>query len=198
ESFAMGGSYSDLFAGSGVSQFSGGARLPALGGVFGVSVNTLSSGEIERATERVPSGDLATLGSAFEWRSTAVGGYYARMITDRLGVGAGIKFIEEGISEASARWTAVDVGVRFETGIYGTVIGATVANVGGASRFDGSAITAIIDDNEQLFPTGRDIDGKFITNELQLPTYLRFGLMVDLAGTATSVLSTDPRHRLSA
>lgn len=198
ESFGIGGSYTELFEGSGVSHFYGGAMLPVMGGVFGVSVNSLNSGEIDRATERVPSGDIRTLGSSFEWRSTAVGGYYARMITDRLGIGAGIKFIEEGINEASARWTALDVGIRFDTGIYGTVIGATVANVGGAANFEGSAITAILDDNERIFPTGRDIDGTYVTDELQLPTYLRFGLMVDLAGSATSILSTDPRHRVAA
>lgn len=198
EDFAVGFSYTELFSGSDITHFYGGAMLPVLSGVFGVSVNTLSSGDLLRTSEREPSGQIRTLGSSFDWTSTAVGGYYSQLITDRLGFGLGIKFIQEGINEANAEWVGADLGLRFETGLYGTVVGATIANLGGDSNFEGSAITEIIDDNDQILVTGRDISGQFETVPLELPTYFRFGFQIDLAGTPTSVISNDPRHGLSA
>lgn len=198
EDFAVGFSYTELFSGSDISHFYGGAMLPVLSGVLGVSVNTLNSGELLRTTEREPSGEIRTLGSSFDWTSTAVGGYYSQLITDRLGFGLGIKFIQEGINEASADWVGADLGLRFETGLFGTIVGASIANLGGDSRFEGSAITEIADDNDQVLVTGRDISVNFETVSLELPTYFRFGFQIDLAGTPTSVISNDPRHALSA
>ena len=199
EEFAAAVSYTDLYSGSDITHFYAGAMLPILSGMFGVTVNTLTSGDLLRTTEREPSGEIRNLGSTFDWTSTAVGGYYSQLITDRLGVGLGIKFIQEGISEASADWVGVDVGLRFETGLYGTVVGAAVANLGGDARFEGSATRRTIDDNTQIIDgVGRDIPVGAVTRELELPTYFRFGLMIDLAGTPTSVLSSDPRHSLSA
>jgi hypothetical protein len=198
EDFAFGFSYTELFSGSDISHFYGGAMLPVLSGVLGVSVNALNSGDLQRTTERGPSGQSNLLGNTFDWSSTAVGGYYSQLITDRLGVGIGIKFIQEGINEASADGVGADLGLRFETGLFGTVVGASIANRGGDGRFEGSAITQILDDNEQVLVTGRDISGSFETVPLELPTYFRFGFQIDLAGTPTSVISNDPRHALSA
>lgn len=199
EEFSAGFSYTELFSGSDIGHFYAGAMLPLLSGVFGVSVNTLNSGDLIRTTERRPSGDIVDVGSFFEWSSTAIGGYYSQLITDRLGFGAGVKFIQEGISDAEASWVAADVGIRFETGLLGTVVGASLANLGGESNFEGAATRIEVDDNEQLLDgLGRDISTGFVTRDLELPTLFRFGLQIDLAGSPTSVLSSDPRHGLSA
>lgn len=198
DDFAVGFSYTQLFSGSDIDHFYGGAMLPVFSGVIGVSVNTLTSGDLLRTTEREPSGEIRTLGSSFDWSSTAVGGYYSQLITDRLGLGFGIKFVQEGINEAGADWVAADLGLRFETGLFGTTVAAAVANLGSDAKFEGSAISEIIDDNDQILVTGRDITANFQTTELELPTYFRFGFEVDLAGSPTSILSTDPRHALSA
>ncbi len=198
EGFNFGFSYADLYGGSGIEHFYVAGMLPILGGVFGVSVNQLTSGDIPRTTAERPSGDDPTVGSTFDWSSSAVGGHYARLITDRLALGATVKFIQEGIDNARADWVALDVGVKFATGLLGTTVAATVANLGGRAQMRGSLIEEIAESGLEVFETDRDITVELQTNDIELPTVFRFGIRTDLTGTPEALLSTQPEHKVVA
>lgn len=198
ESFSVGGSYQELYEDTGIEQFYLGAALPILGGVLGVNVNSLSSGDIPRTTESTPSGALVGLGPTFDWNATAIGTYYARRITDRLQLGGGFKFISEGIERATADYFAVDLGAKFSTGIYGTTLAASVGNLGPSGEFSGSLIESTISEtNQDVFETGRELEFQFDTRSAELPTYFRIGFATDLSGGANALVSTNPDHRVT-
>jgi hypothetical protein len=196
EQFAFGVSYTELYPGSGIEHYFVGGLLPALGGVIGISANVLSSGDIPRVVETTPSGDNVQLGMTFEWTAGAYGAYYARRITDRLSMGAGLKAVTEGMEGARANWVSADVGTRFRTGLYGTSLAITVANMGGSAAMKGPLVTAWQRRGYEIWDTRRDISVELNTTKLDLPTYVRFGFAMDLAGLPESVLSADPRHSL--
>ena len=189
EGFAVGLSYSALYADLDIDYFYGGALIPFLDGTLGVNWASLSSGDIERTTEAYPAGGDPVFGMTFDWRSSFVGAYYAGAITDRLNLGGGVKFITEGITEASAKYVAFDVGVTFRTGIYGIELGATAQNIGSEGKFEGSAVKRILDAGEQVFaPVNRDLEIGFDTRSHELPTLFRFTVNVDVMGGPESLL----------
>ena len=189
EGFGVGFSYAALYADLGIDYFYGAAMLPFIGGVLGVNWAGLSSGDIERTTEAYPDGNDPIFGPTFDWRSSFVGAYYARAITDRLNIGGGIKFITEGITEASAKYVAFDAGVTFRTGLYGIELGATAQNIGSEGEFRGSAVKRILDSGDQIFaPLNRDLEIDLDTRSHELPTLFRFTVNLDVIGTPESLL----------
>jgi hypothetical protein len=199
EGFDFAFSYAEIFENSDIEHFYAGALIPFAGGALGLSVNTLTSGDIPRTVERTPSSDNVAIGSTFDWTSTAVGLHYARLITDRLALGFTGKWVNEGVDGADANWVALDVGVKFNTGLWGTTLAATASNLSGKAKMSGPLIeqrrTAA---SETFTETERTLDFALETTSLSLPTAFSFGLQVDLAGTPESVFSPDPRHRLAA
>jgi hypothetical protein len=193
ETFTVEATRQNLYADLDIAHNFGGIALPALGGVLGAHVITLSSGEIDRTTPAFPEGGDPQFGNTFEWTSMAVGVSYARRLTDRLSIGASGKVISEGLSDARTSWGALDVGTQFNTGIYGLTIGAAVLNIGPASEARGTAIERNIEDDD-FSPQRTEI--MYATEQSELPTLFRFSVGMDLLGRAGSVLSTDPRHKL--
>ena len=190
-SFTVGFAYTALYDELDVDYFYFGGALNFLGGVVGVNFANLNSGEIERTTEQFPDGGDPIFGSVFDWNSSFFGAYYARQITDRLVVGAGLKFIQEGITDAQAEWVAFDAGVTFRTGLLGIELGATAQNLGGESSFSGAAVERILDSDDQIFgQVGRDLETEFNTRDLSLPTLFRFNVLVDVMGSAESWVQT--------
>ncbi len=198
EGFAFGFSYAEIFKESDIGHYFTGALLPFVGGVIGFSVNTLDSGDIPRTQEVTPSGDNVGVGSTFSWTSTAIGIHYSRLITDRLAMGATAKWISEGIDGANATWVAADVGVRFNTGLGGAVLGAAVANLGGRSEFTGSIVEQNRAAAAEVFETGRTIPVELDTDDLSLPTTFRVGLQVNLTGVPEAIWEPETRHKLAA
>jgi hypothetical protein len=197
ESLSAGLHYMEVYRGTGIEQFFVGAAFPLLGGTFGVTVNSLTSGDIPRTTETTPSGENVGVGPVFDWTSNAVALHYGRRITDRLIMGAAFKYITEGIQGARAEWPAADVGLRFVTGLYGTTIGGSILNIGGESRMRGNLITANVTAAQEVFETERQVAGELQTHAAALPTAFQFGVAVDLTGAPHALFSTDPRHRAS-
>jgi hypothetical protein len=198
EGFDMGFSYAQLYENSDINHYYFGALIPFAGGVLGISVNTLSSGDIPRTVEITPSGDNVGIGSTFEWASTAAGLTYSRMITDRLAFGATGKMVNEGIDGAEANWFALDLGVRFNTGLYGTTLAARAANLSGSAKMSGPLIEQRRTAATETFPeTERTIDFDLTTTDLLLPTAFAFGLQVDFLGTPESWFSTNPKFQLA-
>jgi hypothetical protein len=183
EGFSVAAGRQNLYADFGISQNYAAVSLPLLGGVVGVSLNSLNSGKMDRTSEDVPFGDERA-GASFNWASTAAGIGYARRLTDRLTVGGHLKYISEGISEVSTSWVAFDAGTQFQTGIYGLVIAGALQNVGGSSSASGSLITSVINNPNVNLQSTR---GQLATVSTDLPTAFQFSLASSLFGTTQSM-----------
>jgi hypothetical protein len=192
-------SHEQLYGNSGLRNNFVAAALPFFGGVLGASFTSFTSGEILRTTEAWPDGGDPTFGSTVEWRASAVGLHYGRLFTDRLAFGATGKYASEGIQFANAEYWGADVGLRFRTGLYGTTLGAVVANLGTRGRVEGAAVRrAVAPLRQPAFPTQRTLDVDLNAGSNQLPTVLRFAVQTDLVGTAESALGRNTGfHRVS-
>lgn len=186
-------SLADLYGGLGVRHVFAGAVLPlGSSGAIGISYIQLSSGDIERTTAANPEGNDPAFGPVFSWTSTAAELAYGRRMTDRLDLGAGFKFVTEGIDNAAATYLGFDIGTQFRTGLYGTTIGAAMVNLGTSSRFRGPAIERFsIDD---FRPGATPVE--FRTTANPMPTAFRFGVRTDLMGSAEALLSQAGEHHL--
>jgi hypothetical protein len=182
-------SHEKLYGNSGLTNTFVTGVIPAFGGAFGLSFTSFSSGDIERTTEFYPDGGDPALGATVSWTGTSVGVHYARSFTDRLTAGITGKRASEGMEFASATWWAADLGVRFRSGIAGSTLGFTVANLGTSARMDGPAIQRRLAlRNDPNFPTGRPLDIAFRAERLQLPTSLRFAVQTDVIGGPESLM----------
>lgn len=199
EGFGVGFSYSALYDDLDIDYFFAGGILAFGGGTIGLSWASLSSGDIDRTTENFPQGNDPVFGPTFDWSSSYVGVYYARPITDRLNLGGGVKFITEGIDEASASWVAFDAGVTFRTGLYGVELGATAQNIGTEASFKGSGVDRLVNAGDILAPVGRQLETSFDTRDVQLPTLFRFTINLDVLGGPESMVQTGNQiHGLNA
>ncbi|MBA3557272.1 MAG: PorV/PorQ family protein [Gemmatimonadaceae bacterium] len=185
DNFAGGINYVELYGKDGLDYIWGGALLPIGGGVIGVQVGQMSSGDIRRTTFDFPDGGDPTVGDTYDFSGTMAELSYARRLTDRLNFGLGAKYATEGVSNAKANWYGIDVGLRFKTGLYGTTLGASLQNVGGSGRYSGNLITANSIDE---FAPGL-VRVNFRTENFEMPTVFRFSLMTDLLGGSEALLS---------
>ncbi len=116
-----------------------GAGLPleSVGGVVGVGIYGLTSGDIIETTyERgVVSPTLAGTGRTFAWRDMAVGLSYGRYLTDRFSIGFSVKYINESVHDYSSNGWSADVGTIYDTGFRGFKIGMAITNFGPDMRF---------------------------------------------------------------
>lgn len=187
ETFSVSATRSNLYQDLGIVHNFAGITLPFAGGAFGISFVSLNSGDIDRTDEESPRADNPTLGGSFTWGSSAIGAGYARRLTDRLDLGVHLKYVTEGINDADVKWMAVDLGTQFRTGIYGLNIGASIQNIGPASRMSGPLLKRRIDDDNV---SNQVIRGEFDTRDLELPTLFRFSVGSDLYGRASSLLGS--------
>jgi hypothetical protein len=185
ESFSLVAGRQNLYGDLGINQSYAGFTIPLIGGVLGMHLNTLSSGDIKRTTEANPFGERLG-GSSFQWNSSVAGLGYARRLTDRLSVGGQVKYISEGITDASTSWAAVDVGTQFNTGLYGFVIGGAIRNIGGVSRARGALVQRVVQttDGSVLREAAR-VD--LFTRNTEIPVVFQFSLGSELLGGANSV-----------
>ena len=186
-SVAAGVNYSQLFGKDGLEFIWGGVVLPVGGGAVGLQIGQLSSGRIETTTLENPQGGDLQAGSGFEFTATAAEISYARRLTDRLSVGLGAKYAQEGITQATASYVGADVGVRFRTGLYGTTLGASLSNVGSAGRYEGNLVKTNVFNDPQVGSGVVPIE--YDTRELEMPTIFRFSVAADLIGGPESMLS---------
>lgn len=172
--------------------FAGGVLPLGSNGAFGIALTNFTSGDIERTTEAFPEGNDPTFGRTFSYTATAAGLYYARRLTDRLGLGIGLKAATEGIDNAHASYFGIDVGTKFRTGLYGTHIAASISNLGTSGRFRGAATERFSFDNFRPGPT----QVEFATQAMQMPTLFRFSVRSDLVGASDALLAANPHHNL--
>lgn len=198
QKFSVGWTYSDLYSDADITHQFGGLILPLndVSGI-GVSVVALQSGDMLRTSEGFPDGGDPVYGETFEWGGFATSVAYSRLVTDRLGVGLALKFVSEGITNARASWVGGDVGALFRTGLLGTTIGGAITNLGGDARIEGPAVTTTLGDGLDAFPTGEDVNIRYDSRALSLPTAFRFSALFDVTGTPEAWFpQVGPDHNL--
>jgi hypothetical protein len=203
DGFAVGASTARLYDDLDINQLFVGTVLPVGLTRLGVSVNMLSSGDMNWQSESHPNsgfgGETDPLRTSFEWQGLAIGLHLARPITDRLVFGGAVKYIQEGISGAQADYVAVDLGTTFRTGLYGITLGAALQNLGGSSNFEGQLLSQRFNTSNPETNLGdfiRVIEARAATNDLEIPTTFRFSIMADLIGDATAMISPNPDNAL--
>ncbi len=189
-------SYNDMYGDFGLQHFFGGVTLPAGDGAWGIQVITFSSGDIPRTTEAFPEGGDPQFGSTFEWTSLAVGLSYARQITDRLTVGATVKFAQTGIDDAKASFFGGDAGVQFRTGLLGTTLGASLLNLGSDGTFSGTLLDRIVSQTDELFPTQRTVGIELDTRGWDMPTLFNFSVLWNVVGPPDALVAPNPDYKL--
>lgn len=124
-----------------------GMPLESIGGVLGLSIYSLSSGDMIERTYK--HGTYEGTGRTFSWSDFAAAVSYGRYLTDRFSVGVSVKFIGQDTHDYSASGWAADVGTNYDTGFRGFKIAMMITNFGP--------------------------DMRFISNDYPLPINFRFG-----------------------
>ena len=127
---AVGMTHAELFANTSYDFL--GYALPARRGTFAAMTSFLSQASLDGRDE---SGNPT---GGFSASDTAVGLSYSAQVLKRLGVGAGVKYVQSAIADASARTFAVDLGGLYEFARLGPGtprFGVSIQNMGPGLRF---------------------------------------------------------------
>ena len=149
----------------------------------GFSVLYLDSGEMEVTTVDEPEGT----GSFFNWRSFSIGCSYGRFLTNRLSLGATVKYIYEGAYSERANTLAFDVGALLNTGVLGFRLGLCMSNIGDEMRFsspDAPHPAGQFYGNEEIIAQ----KAKLETQAFPLPQTFRLGLSTDIIGSSSKII----------
>ena len=140
-------------------------------GTIGLSLKSLSFGDIEVTTEDAPDGTGQTFSPAY----LTVGLTYSTLLTDRVSVGATTKLITERIDRVSATGVAFDVGIQYSgfANVEGLSIGVAVKNLGAPMQFDGSGLLREASVGDALRPAS---NYKIQASSDELPSVIEFGV----------------------
>jgi len=140
---------------------------------LGLYLFYLDSGEMEVTTVISPDGT----GEMFNVLDLSVRFLYGKQLTDRLRIGAAIKYFREDIYTAQMQSLVIDLGSNFNTGMYGFILGMSVSNFGPEVQYEGDALDVTVDDDIA-------VAGKLskITNKFPVPLTFRIGLSNDVIG----------------
>lgn len=140
-------------------------------GSFGVSIKTLSFGDITETTIANPEGT----GSTFSPSYLTFGLTYSRKMTDRILFGATAKLVTERILSTGAQGIGFDFGLQYVSPVSGLKLGVVLANFGGNMKFDGSDL-----ERRVVLPgteTGTVLTSVTIpTASFDLPSQLKIGI----------------------
>ncbi len=184
------GTYMNLYAGIQHGFVAYGTQL-GRSDYFGVSATYLNSGQMEVTNINFPEGS----GQFFSVSDIAIGLSYARNLTDRLSVGATVKFVNETIWRESASAFAFDIGSQFDTGILGIKLGMAVTNFSTKFQFHGPDLLVPVDTDDQ-YAGNPETDAYLATEEWALPLVFRLGIMVDMVGPNSEILKNRD-HRVT-
>ncbi|NUM82429.1 PorV/PorQ family protein [bacterium] len=165
-------SYLNHFAG--ISSNYAGVSFPLSDvGVFGVSFNYMSYGDIVKTTEDAPDGSLGHY-APYE---LALGFTYSKQITDRVSGGVTFKFLNSKIDLVDASGIAFDFGFTYNTGYRGLKLGFAATNIGPQSRYEGDGLV-----RQQTIadPSGSTAFLRFGSEPFELPAAVNFGASMEL------------------
>ncbi len=116
-----------------------GFPLESIGGVLGIGVYALTSGEMVEYTYAMgvddPSSGVQGTGRTFAWNDFAVSASYGRYLTDRFSIGFSLRYIGEFVHDYSASGWSADVGTSYDTGYRGFKLAMAITNFGPDMQF---------------------------------------------------------------
>ena len=182
-------------SGVGVTSFGLSQRVGETG-VMGISVMSMSFGDIPITTEDNPEGNIGTFSPSY--LNLTFG--YAKTFSNSISGGLSVKIINESISNVSSRGFAFDAGVRYTTGENDQIkFGIALKNVGPTMKASGDGLS---------FTNNTDVTGVDISStqnrraaSYQLPSLLNIGGSYDFyiaadQDSATGDIKAD--HRITA
>jgi hypothetical protein len=150
-------------------------------GVAAIVINyiTLDYGNLQEALVTSSSGGIDTrTGNTFSGSDLSLGVGIARKFTDRLSIGAQVKYLREDLFTYSSDVWAFDIGTIYSTGWYGVNLAMTAQNFSEQARWINTGI-----EEEQNF---------------EVPRIFKIGLAVDLLGGEDLLMGGNyDQHRLA-
>jgi hypothetical protein len=141
-------------------------------GTFFLQIISLNSGEIEVRTVNQPLGT----GERYDVGNFALGTGYGRMITDRVSIGVQVNYWQERIWHSSISGLGLNFGIQYQLTSNGPTLGASVANFGLRSGYDGTDLYVEYDFDSDVFGDNDKLPAGLRTDEYSLPTNFRVGL----------------------
>jgi hypothetical protein len=158
---------------------------------MGLALDFVPIGDMERTTLTQPDGT----GESFDAENLALVLGMAWQLTNRIHVGASVKYIQERIWLEEATGVAIDVGSYFHLEDAGVSFGMALSNFGPDMQMSGPHLT-YYDDPEEYLPGSQDRPVQLMTEEYVLPSAFRMGFTIDLLARK-SLFFRNPMHRLS-
>ena len=142
-------------------------------GNLGFSMKSLTFGSIPVTTEDLPDGTGQTYSPAY----LTLGVTYARMLSDRISIGATVNIINESIMSTSANAVGFDIGVRYDgIGTPGLNLAVVLKNVGTNITYSGSGLY-------RTGTTSDDLRGattySLVASTAELPSQMEIALAYD-------------------
>lgn len=102
----------------------------------GVSVTSLSAGDMKVTTEFAPLGT----GGYFTFSDLALSLSYSRKMTDKFSFGASVRYMEETLDKLKMRGVLIDLGTYYWTGLGSTRFAVVMSNFGNQLAPDGEVV----------------------------------------------------------
>ena len=151
-------------------------------GVLGLSVTSMSFGDIPITTEDLPEGGIGTFSPAF----SNIGVTYSKEFSNSIYGGLTVRMIGENISNVRASGVCFDAGIRYVTG-EDDGLKFALRNVGAPMRYEGDGLTVT------ATPQGADEALTVFqrSEKYELPSLVNIGVAVDvMSNDNTTVTAT--------
>jgi hypothetical protein len=136
--------------------------------VLGVTVMTMSFGDLPITTTELPEGGIGTFTPSYMNINVA----YAKAFSNSIYGGFNLKIISESISDVGAQGIAIDAGIQYVTGEKENIhFGISLKNVGPTMKFkgDGLSIRSFLPGQESQFTV------EHRSAEFEMPSQLNIG-----------------------
>lgn len=154
-------------------------------GTFGVSITSLSTGEMEVRTVQLPEGT----GERFSTNDLSAALSYAVNLTDRFAIGVNAKYISQRVWRMSAQGFAMDIGTLFKTNLNGMTIGMSISNFGTSMKLQGNDTFVNYDQAPNLGGSNDRIPAFKQTESYSLPLLLQVGVAMDILSNENNVIT---------
>ncbi|MEQ8908236.1 MAG: PorV/PorQ family protein [Vicingaceae bacterium] len=184
-------------------------RMGESGGVLGISLMSMSFGDLDVTTVDNPDGGLGT----FRPNYFNLGAAYSKNFSNTISGGVVVKLISQSIANIRATGIAIDAGVNYVTGDNDQLkFGIALRNVGPTMQYQGNGLSDRYEDPA----TEKQLTINQRSNDFELPSLLNIGLSYDFylgmdpeseelsehrlttAGTFTSNSFTKDQFRIGA
>jgi len=136
------------------------------------AVTSLNSGEMDVRTVDQPLGT----GERFTVSDVGIAVGYGRQITDRFAAGGQITYAQESIWHSTAGTVTLSVGTTYRVAENGLHIGASLANFGTQTGYDGRDLRITYDEDPSRNGDNGALPGEIVTGDFPVPVLFRVGI----------------------